>query len=185
MRPRAATDELARVHTDQAGFLAGMDDLGAASVPVTPPDGSTVKRKPGFRRWMWDGECCGSIGPRWQIGTTDLPPHGLGHLGYALVPWEQGRGFARAALAHSLPEARFIGLPFVQLTTDPDNVASQLVIAANGGSSLSGSPSHRHLATGLGGGFASPSRPLPNSSLETPPLLRRGPSGRWSAAGHL
>src|SRR5262245_61283902 len=44
---------------------------------------------PGFSRWMWDGECCGSIGFRWQPGTDVLPPHYLGHIGYAVVPCER------------------------------------------------------------------------------------------------
>lgn len=82
---------------------------------------------------MWDGEFCGSIGLRWQPGTTELPPHCLGHIGYAVVPWKQGLGFAKAALAQLLPEARAAGLSCVDLTTDPWNVASQRVILANGG----------------------------------------------------
>lgn len=32
-----------------------------------------------------------------------------------------------------LPEAREVSLPYVEITTDPDNVASQRVIKANGG----------------------------------------------------
>jgi predicted acetyltransferase len=32
-----------------------------------------------------------------------------------------------------LPEARAVGLPYVEITTDTDNVASQRVILANGG----------------------------------------------------
>ncbi len=32
-----------------------------------------------------------------------------------------------------LPEAKAIGLPYVELTTDPDNIASRRVIEANGG----------------------------------------------------
>jgi predicted acetyltransferase len=90
-------------------------------------------RIPGFRRWMWDGDFCGSIGLRWQPGTTELPPHCLGHIGYAVVPWKQGKGYATAALRLLLPQARAIGLPFVEITTDPDNIASQRVIEAAGG----------------------------------------------------
>ena len=36
----------------------------------------------------------GSIGFRWQVGTEALPPHCLGHVGYAVVPWKQRRGYA-------------------------------------------------------------------------------------------
>jgi predicted acetyltransferase len=102
------------------------------------PDGSTAARIPGFRRWLWDDEgedegFCGSIGFRWQRGTEALPPHCLGHIGYAVVPWKQGRGHCKRALALLLPEALAEGLAYVELTTDPDNIASQRVIEANGG----------------------------------------------------
>src|SRR5438874_4172413 len=101
--------------------------------PIALPDGSTAKRLPSFRRWLWDGEFCGSIGLRWQPGTTALPAHCLGHIGYAVVPWKQRLGYARLALRLILPEAKAIGLSYVEITTDPDNIASQRVIEANGG----------------------------------------------------
>jgi predicted acetyltransferase len=82
---------------------------------------------------MWDGEFCGSIGFRWQPGTTDLPPYCLGHIGYSVVPWKQRRGYATRALALLLPEAKQQGLAFVEITTNADNIASQRVITANGG----------------------------------------------------
>jgi predicted acetyltransferase len=110
-----------------------MEDLEAKGPPVTLPDGSTVKRLPGFRRWLWDGEFCGSIGLRWQPGTTELPPYCLGHIGYAVVTWKQGQGYAKSALGQLLPEAKAVGLPYVEITTDLGNVASQRVILANGG----------------------------------------------------
>ena len=82
---------------------------------------------------MWDGEFCGSIGFRWQPGTEALPPHCLGHIGYAVVPWKQGRGYATAALRDVLSDAARMGLRYVEIVTAPDNVASQRVIEANGG----------------------------------------------------
>ncbi|MFN5701138.1 MAG: GNAT family N-acetyltransferase [Betaproteobacteria bacterium] len=133
LRPEAAQEELARVRANAQAFLASMEDREAKGPPVTLPDGSVVNRIPGFRRWLWDGEFCGSIGCRWQEGTTELPPHCLGHIGYAVVPWKQRLGYATAALAQLLPEAKSIGLPFVELTTDPENIASLRVIQANGG----------------------------------------------------
>jgi len=133
LRPEAAQEELARVRVDPQAFIASMEDREAKGPPVTLPDGSVVKRLPGFRRWLWDGEFCGSISCRWQEGTTELPPHCLGHIGYAVVPWKQRLGYATAALAQLLPEAKSVGLPFVELTTDPENTASQRVIRANGG----------------------------------------------------
>jgi predicted acetyltransferase len=133
LRPEAAQEELASIRTDAAGFLASMEDREAKGSPITLPDGSTVKRLPGFRRWLWDGEFCGSIGLRWQDGTAELPPHCLGHIGYAVVPWKQKHGYATLALAQILPEAKLIGLPYVEITTDLENTASQKVITANGG----------------------------------------------------
>ena len=70
----AAREELSRIHADAVAFLASMEDREAKGPPITLPDGSTAKRLPGFRRWLWDGEFCGSIGLRWQPGTTALPP---------------------------------------------------------------------------------------------------------------
>lgn len=129
----AAREELERIERDAGRFVATLCDREARGDPVTLPDGSQVARIPGYRMWMWDGEFCGSIGLRWLPGTTDLPPHVLGHIGYAVVPWKQGRGYATRALKLLLPEARKEGLAFVELTTDPDNLASQRVITANGG----------------------------------------------------
>lgn len=129
----AAREELARIEADPAAFVTGLDDRDAKGPPVMLPDGSTVARIPGFRRWMWDGEFCGSIALRWQPDTTALPPHCLGHIGYAVVPWKQRLGYATLALRLMLPEARAVGLPFVEITTDPDNIGSQRVVEANGG----------------------------------------------------
>ena len=56
----AAREELARIQTDAAAFLASMEDREAKGPPITLPDGSAAKRLPGFRRWLWDGEFCGS-----------------------------------------------------------------------------------------------------------------------------
>ena len=129
----AARQELARIASDADGFLASLVDKQGAGPPIALPDGSTVPRLPGYRRWMWDGEFCGSIGFRWQPGTEALPPYCLGHIGYAVVPWKQGRGYATQALKELLQEVNEAGLRYVELTTDADNVPSQRVIEANGG----------------------------------------------------
>lgn len=129
----AIREQLAAIRADASAFLAGLEDRAGKGPPVTLPDGSVVARIPGFRRWLWDGEFAGSIGLRWVPGTTALPPHCLGHIGYAVVPWKQGRGYATAALKMMLPEAAAIGLPFVEVTTDTTNVVSQRVILAAGG----------------------------------------------------
>jgi len=132
-REAAAREELDRIARDRAAFVAWLDDREAKGGPITLPDGSRVQRLPGYRRWIWDGEFCGSLSFRWQPGTEALPPHCLGHIGYSVVPWKQRRGYATRALALLLPEARKEGLGYVEVTTDVDNLASQKVITANGG----------------------------------------------------
>ena len=129
----AAREQLGKIDADPAGFGASLDDLDATGEPIRLPDGSLVPRLPGFARWMWDGEFCGSIGFRWQRGTSALPPHVLGHIGFAVVPWKRGVGHAKQALALMLLEARQQGLNYVDLTTDPGNIASQRVTQACGG----------------------------------------------------
>lgn len=128
----AAREEAEALRRDPEAWMAGSDDpVGVGT--VTLPDGSRAQRLPWMRRWIWDGDFCGSINLRWQPGTPELPPHVLGHIGYAVVPDKRGRGLARAALAAMLAPARARGLPWVELTTDEDNLASQRVIAHNGG----------------------------------------------------
>jgi len=131
--PEAAAKELARLNADPAEFLAGTVDREGKGRPVELPDGTQAKRLPGFQRWIWDGAFCGVISFRWQIGTEALPPHCLGHIGYGVVPEKRRLGYATQALAQMLPLARAEGLRYVEITTDPSNVASQRVIEANGG----------------------------------------------------
>jgi predicted acetyltransferase len=128
----AAQEELLRIEADPAAFLASLYDPEARGPLVTLPDGSKVRRIPGYRKWMWDGEFCGSIGLRWMPGTQTLPEHVLGHVGYAVVPWKQGRGYAKQALKAIRAEARALGLEYIEMTTDPDNIASQRVMLATG-----------------------------------------------------
>ena len=129
----AALEQLARIAEDPAAFVASQDDPEAKGPPIKQPDGSQAERLPGYYRWIWDGEFCGTVGFRWQPGTPELPEHVFGHMGYGVVPWKQRCGYATRALGLILPEARAMGLPYVELTTDDDNIASQRVITANGG----------------------------------------------------
>ena len=129
----AIRQNLKAIESDPARFIADQDDPEARGGDIALPDGSHVPRLPGFHMWMWDGEFCGVIGARWQPGTTDLPPHCLGHVGYSVVPWKRRRGYATEALRLLKPRLRAVGLPFIYLTTNSDNVPSQRVILANGG----------------------------------------------------
>lgn len=133
LRPQAGREELAQIRADSAGFLASLSDRDARGRSVVLPDGTAVPRLPGYRRWIWDGEFCGTLQLRWQHGTNTLPDYCLGHIGYGVVPWKSGQGHAKAALRSLLQEAPAEGLNYVEITTSPDNLASQHVIRANGG----------------------------------------------------
>jgi predicted acetyltransferase len=129
----ARLEQLEKIARDAVGFLAGLDDRPARGGPITLPDGSQVPRLPGFHRWIWDAGFCGSIGFRWQPGTPALPAHVIGHLGYAVVPWRRREGQATRALGLLLREVAPLGLPWVEVSAEPDNAASIAVITANGG----------------------------------------------------
>lgn len=132
-RPEASHDELRRIAADPRQFLASLVDYAGHGPPVLLPDGSSVPRLPGYKRWIWDGAFCGVMSVRWQPGTTALPPTCLGHIGYSVVPWKRGRAYATRALGLLLGDLEQLDLPFVEITTDPTNAASQRVIRANGG----------------------------------------------------
>jgi len=132
-RPELAQEQLASIGRFPQAFLASLTDREARGGAVKLPDGSQVPRLPGYVLWMWDGEFCGSLSVRWAHGTEALPPYCLGHIGYGVVPWKRGLGYARSALAQALPLARAEGLRWVEVTTDLDNRASQRVILSNGG----------------------------------------------------
>ena len=103
-RPELAQEQLASIGRFPQAFLASLTDREARGGAVKLPDGSQVPRLPGYVLWMWDGEFCGSLSVRWVHGTEALPPYCLGHIGYGVVPWKRGLGYARSALAQALPQ---------------------------------------------------------------------------------
>lgn len=129
----AIEETLAAIERDAAAHVLSLVDRDATGADVPLPDGTSVRRLPGYVRWLWDGEFCGLIGFRWQPGTEALPAYCLGHIGYTVVPWKQRRGYATEALRLLLPDAKAEGLRYVEITTDVGNAASQRVIEANGG----------------------------------------------------
>lgn len=124
-------EEMAAIATDPAGFLARLN--GRQSGTVTQPDGTAMPRLPGRVLWMWDDTFCGTINVRHVPGTTDLPPHVSGHIGYSVVPAKQRHGYATRALALIKPIAAGLGLPYAIVTCDVTNAGSAAVIRANGG----------------------------------------------------
>ena len=128
-----ARRELESIAKDPGAFLASLDDREALGAPIAMPDGTTRARLPSYRRWLWDGDFCGSIGFRWQHGTADLPSYVLGHIGFGVIPEKRGRGYAARAVMALLPDARALGLAHIDLTTSSDNIASQRSIERAGG----------------------------------------------------
>ncbi len=132
-------EALERIARDPESVIAMTDNRTGGGPPVTLADGSQVARLPNVQRWIWDADddgpagFAGQISVRWNHGHAPLPPHVLGHVGYSIAPWQRRRGHATRALGLMLPLARELGLDHIELTTDPDNLASQKVITANGG----------------------------------------------------
>ena len=124
---------LERIALDPALYVSQLTDPEALGPDIELPNGEVVRRLPGMSKWMWDDRFIGMINIRWQHGTNALPPHVLGHIGYAVAEWEQRKGYATSALAQMLDIARSIGLTSVEITTTPANVSSQKVILNNGG----------------------------------------------------
>ena len=121
-------------HTSE--FLDLFDDHAARALPYLLPDKSVAYAIPSIRRWIWDEtrlEYCGTVSLRWQKGSTELPPHLMGHIGYSVPPWMQDKGFASTGLKEILKVAKVQGLPFVHIVTDIDNFASIRVIEKNNG----------------------------------------------------
>lgn len=150
MGDAAAQAQLRAIAADANGFVASLLDREATGGPIDLPDGTQAARLPGYFRWLWDGDFCGSIGLRWAKGTHALPPHCMGHIGFSVVPWKQRRGYATSALGQILLNAAAEGLDYVELTTDLDNTISQRVITANGGQQVE----QFHKLACYGGGVA-------------------------------
>ena len=131
--PEAVAHLTAQIKADPAAYVETIEDLNPIGRTITLPNGSEVPRLPQYVRWMWDGEFAGTITFRWQPGTDALPSYVLGHIGYAVVEWKRGRGYATQALHDMLELPRREGLHQVEITTNVDNVASQQVILHNGG----------------------------------------------------
>ena len=149
----AAHEELSRIQADAAAFLASMEDREAKGPPVTLPDGSAVQRPRASGAGSGTASSAGAAG----CGGSQVsapPPHCLGHIGYAVCRGSSASGMQsqRYASCFRKPRRR---PSVVEITTDPDNIASQRVIEANGGVFVSTSSNRRSSATSLACAFAS------------------------------
>jgi predicted acetyltransferase len=132
-----STAQLAALRRDPYAFLA---ELTRQEGTIVTASGRVVPRLPSRVYWLDDGEFCGVINLRFVPGSDALPDYVSGHIGYAVVPWKQRRGYATRALALVLPIAGEVGLRRVEITCDDDNEASRRVILKNGGISIGTRP---------------------------------------------
>ena len=129
MRAEAAAETLAAIERDPEAFVRSLDDPEGKGAPICLPDGSLVHRLPGFSSLdVGQGNSAARsacAGRRERLGpSADLS---RAHRLCGEIPWKRGRGHAKAALAQMLPLASGQGLPYVHVTTLPDNVPSQCV----------------------------------------------------------
>ncbi|KAA1179323.1 GNAT family N-acetyltransferase [Rhizobium tropici] len=122
--------ELTTLREDRSAFLARTisNEIVATAVSNREPQCLVARRF-----WIWDGGFCGYIALRYLAGTTQLPLHVPGHVGYSVVPWKQGRGYSTQALRLLLPIARKAGLASISIVCNEDNLASKRVIEKAGG----------------------------------------------------
>jgi predicted acetyltransferase len=128
LRPETP-ETIAAIAEDPAWFLGLQLD---PPTTVVLPDGTTGERVPETILWYVEGdEFLGSVHLRHWLNDT-LTLWG-GHVGYAVRPSAQGRGYASVMLAGMLDHARGRDLDRVMLTVNTKNPASIRVIEKNGG----------------------------------------------------
>jgi predicted acetyltransferase len=124
--PDHAAHLIARIEHDTDAFLAALTNPEGKGAPVRLDDGRSVPRLPFLRHWIFDDDrYAGELNLRWQTGTSSLPDYCLGHLGYAVVPWMRGAGYASSAIRLVLPLARQLGLSWLDISMRVDNTASR------------------------------------------------------------
>lgn len=128
---RAETPQsIAQIEREPAWFLR---QVVSPPAHVVLPDGSLGERVVETQLWYVEGdEFLGSVSVRHRL--TPLLEKWGGHIGYAVRPSAQGRGYASAMLAGMLEYVRQ-NLPIerVELTVNLKNEASIRVIEKNGG----------------------------------------------------
>lgn len=119
--------ELAALRSNRARYL-----LGILSHPA-PAQGPSPNTPVNHALWISDGEFAGKADLRYVPATGAVPDGVPGHVGYSVVPWKQGRGYATAALRALMELARARGLKELQILCNVENLASKAVIERVGG----------------------------------------------------
>lgn len=135
---RAPLDEAAIAFADShfPDYLARLDEDGQ----MPKPGGPQLSGVPSLTFWLVDGATfIGAVNIRARIDTPSLVHFG-GHVGYAVRPSLQGRGYGRRQLALALALCRGMGIGVARLSCAQDNDASRRVIEANGGVLLRACP---------------------------------------------
>ncbi|WP_245430288.1 GNAT family N-acetyltransferase [Rhizobium tropici] len=122
--------ELTILRKDRSAFVARTISNEIVATAISNREHQCLVSRP---FWIWDGGFCGYITFRYLAGTTELPLHVPGHVGYSVVSWKQGRGYATQALRLLLPIARNAGFAKVSIVCNDDNLASKRVIKKAGG----------------------------------------------------
>ncbi len=119
--------ELDALRADRAGYLDRLLTFPApaeSDSPTTPVNHAL---------WISDGEFAGKADLRFVPATGAVPDGVPGHVGYSIVPWKQGRGYATAALRALMAFARAKGLTGLQILCNVENTASRTVVEKVGG----------------------------------------------------
>jgi predicted acetyltransferase len=112
--------ELTALRKDRVAYLQGI---------VGCPSPTLITRA----FWISDGAFAGKADLRYVPETGAVPDGVPGHVGYSVVPWKQGRGYATAALRALMDFAAARGLKELQILCNVENLASRAVIERVGG----------------------------------------------------
>ena len=96
--------QIGRAEVDPEGSLTEVDDPQGLGSPIVLPDGSSVRRLPSFRRWMWDDAFVGGIGFGGSLARLSCPRTFSATSATPVVPWGRRHGHATSALGQLLEE---------------------------------------------------------------------------------
>lgn len=137
----AIYDLLQAIPRDENGFVNGVNGMSfeeyllwlaredANSRKTEIEDGWKV---PQTTFWLYVDDRPVGVGKIRHFLTDRLREEG-GHIGYAIVPGERGKGYGRVLLRELLKEAKNRGIDRALITVQNNNIASVKVALANSG----------------------------------------------------